>query len=43
MCDTAASQKIDLLARVESVLVGSVKMSECSPAARWAKNLRGGE
>jgi hypothetical protein len=30
MCETAVSQKIDLVARVESVLVGSVKMSECS-------------
>jgi U3 small nucleolar RNA-associated protein 23 len=32
MCETAVSQKIDLLARIESVLVGSVKMSEWSPA-----------
>lgn len=28
MCETAVSQKIDLLTRMESVLVGSVKMSE---------------
>jgi hypothetical protein len=32
MCETAVSQKVDLLARIESVLVGSVKMSECSSA-----------
>jgi hypothetical protein len=30
MCETAVSQKIDLLARMESVLVGSVKISESS-------------
>jgi len=31
MCETAVSQKIDLLARMESVLIAeSVKMSECS-------------
>lgn len=28
MCETAVSQKLELLARMESVLVGSVKMSE---------------
>ena len=30
MCETAVSQKIDFLARIESVLVGTVKISECS-------------
>ncbi|KAF8507052.1 PIN domain-like protein [Russula emetica] len=33
MCETAVSQKIDFLARIESVLVGSVKLSECSSAS----------
>jgi len=28
MCGTAASQKIDLVTRMETVLVGSVKISE---------------
>ncbi len=32
MCETAVSQKIDLLARMESVLVGSIRMSEWSMA-----------
>jgi hypothetical protein len=34
MCETAVSQKIDLLARMESVLVGSIKMSECSSGSQ---------
>lgn len=28
MCETAVSQKIDFITRMESVLVGSVKLSE---------------
>ena len=38
MCETAVSQKIDFLARMESVLVGSVKISECSSIQLQLKN-----
>jgi hypothetical protein len=46
ICEVAASQKMDLLTRVESVLVGSVKMSEWRAQQtalcrrhRWASDL----